>query len=222
MKKRIESDELPETKRRILDAGVGLMRVRGYNGTSLDDICEAAGVTKGGFFHYFKSKDEIAKAAIAEFAQQRARVFQGAAFRNLADPLDRVFGRLDFAIEAAKSGRMSKGCLIGTLAQELSFTNPELRTACRDSFQRAAEDFEKDLTEAKAAHSPNAAFDPRKLAALYVTIMQGSFILVKAADSSEVMADNFEQLRDHIRMLFGGVRAGAGTKTAKPAGVARN
>src|SRR5260370_1381794 len=101
MKEQIETAEWPETKRRLVDAGVNLMRARGFNATSLDDICSTAEVTKGGFFHYFKSKDEIARAAIAEFADAKARSFQNAPFRKLKDPLDRVFGRLDFAIESA-------------------------------------------------------------------------------------------------------------------------
>src|SRR5260370_3661173 len=113
MRHRIETVEWPETKRRLVDAGVSLMRSRGFNATSLDDICAAAGVTKGGFFHYFKSKDEIATAAVAEFAEVKARDFQNAPFRKLGDPLDRVFGRLDVAIESATAPRMTQRCLVG-------------------------------------------------------------------------------------------------------------
>src|SRR5260370_17412075 len=130
MRHRIEKGEWRERKRRVVDAGVSLMRSRGFNATTLDDICAAAGVTKGGFFHYFKSKDEIAKAALAQFAGGKARDFQKAPFRKLADPLDRVLGRLDFVKESAGATRLTKGCLIGMLAQELSFTNPDLPPVC--------------------------------------------------------------------------------------------
>src|SRR5271167_651780 len=90
-----QTTELPETKRKLVDAGVGLMRKQGFNATTVDDICSAAGVTKGGFFHYFKSKEDIAKAAMARFRDGKRQDFDNAPFRKLADPLDRVYGRLD-------------------------------------------------------------------------------------------------------------------------------
>src|SRR5277367_5926926 len=92
--------ELPETKRKLVDAGVSLMRRQGFNATTVDDICWAAGVTKGGFFHYFKSKEDIAKAAVVRFHEGKRRDLDNAPFRKLADPLDRVYGRLDFAKES--------------------------------------------------------------------------------------------------------------------------
>ena len=79
-----QTSELPETKRKLVDAGVKLMRARGFNATTVDDICSAAGVTKGGFFHYFKSKDEIARAAVTRFHEGKAMDFQDAPFRKLA------------------------------------------------------------------------------------------------------------------------------------------
>ena len=197
------------------------MRARGFNATSLDDICAAAGVTKGGFFHYFKSKDEIAMAAVAEFAEAKARHFQNAPFRKLADPLDRVFGRLDFAIKSANATRMTKGCLIGMLAQEMSFTNAKIRGICRELFLRIGQDFEKDLAEAKAIHAPKAAFDPRNLATLYVTLVQGSIIMAKAADSNAVMVQNLEQFRHYVQVLFCTTHKSVGKRAARPQGTAR-
>lgn len=222
MKKSIHLAEQPETKRRLVGAGIDLMRARGFNGTSLDDICQAAGVTKGGFFHYFKSKDEVARAAIVEFAEERARTFREAPFNHLADPLERVLGWLDFAIESAKSGRLTKGCLIGTLAQELAFTNPDLRNVCWNSLQQMAESFEKDLIEAKEACAPRAAFEPKKLASLYVAAVQGSLLLAKTAESNKITADNLEQLRQYVEMLFAGASVASGKKSTKPAGSSRS
>jgi TetR/AcrR family transcriptional repressor of nem operon len=56
-----QNSEMPATKRKLVEAGIKLVRAQGYNATTVDDICAAAGVTKGGFFHYFKSKEELAK-----------------------------------------------------------------------------------------------------------------------------------------------------------------
>src|SRR5712664_2720420 len=119
MSKRLQKTELPETKRKLVDAGVNLMRNRGFNATTVDDICAAAGVTKGGFFHYFKSKADLATAAVIRFNELKAQQFADAPFRRLPDPLERVFGRLDFAKESwGRNKGLTKGCLVGMFAQE--------------------------------------------------------------------------------------------------------
>src|SRR3954451_21734703 len=120
MSKRTTTTEVPETKRKLVDAGVQLMRSRGFNATTVDHICAAAGVTKGGFFHYFKSKDDLAAAAVARFHELKEEEFARAPFRDLPDPLDRVLARLDFAKAAMGGDRgVTKGCLLGMFAQEM-------------------------------------------------------------------------------------------------------
>lgn len=214
------SMELSGTKRKLVDAGVKLMRARGYNATTVDDICADAGVTKGGFFHYFKSKDDVAHTALAHFHEDRMKSYEDAPFRKLADPLDRVFGRLDF-VKASIGGdhHVTKGCLIGMFAQELAVTNPEIGEVCRNYFERMVRDFSHDLTEAKAAHAPAAKFDPKAVAQFYLSIVQGSLMLAKIAGGNEVLHDNIEQFRSHLKFLF----SPAGAKpAARSASKSRN
>jgi TetR/AcrR family transcriptional repressor of nem operon len=223
MTTRDEITELPETKRKLVDAGVKLMRAQGFNATTVDNICSVAGVTKGGFFHYFKSKEDIARAAVARFGYGKHQDFHGAPFRNLADPLDRVYGRLDFIKDSiGGGGRVTKGCLIGMLAQELSFTHPELRDACQASFLRMAQDFEKDLAEAKSIHAAGADFDAKSLAMLFVSLFQGSSMLAKTLESNEVLLKNIEQFRRYLEMLFGQTGRTTGGHSAKVHGRSRN
>jgi len=204
-----------ETKLKLVDAGIKLMRARGYNATTVDDICTDAGVTKGGFFHYFKSKDDIAHVAVTHFFEEKAKNYEAAPFRKEADPLDRVFGRLDYIKESAgPKNRVTKGCLIGVLAQELAFTNPEIRDICHSFFSRIVRDFSQDLVEAKAAHSPTVKFDPRAVAEMYVSIVQGSLILAKIAEHNDVLHDNIEQFRNYLKFLFGSVDAKQSVKSA--------
>ena len=204
MQKESQTSELPETKRKLLEAGVSLMRARGFSATSVDEICASAGVTKGGFFHYFKSKDELAKAALQLFVDGKSIEYAKAPFHDLVDPLNRIYGRLDYAIESVGGRvRTTRGCLIGMLAQELSSTNPEMRALCQSAFQRIAQNFEKDLVEAKAKYAPEADFDPQKVAMFYVSFFQGASLIAKSADSNAVLIDNMEQFRSYLQALFG-------------------
>ncbi|HTI73113.1 MAG TPA: TetR/AcrR family transcriptional regulator [Candidatus Limnocylindria bacterium] len=196
--------EMPETKRKLVDAGVRLMRLKGFTATTVDDICEAAEVTKGAFFHYYKSKEDLAKAAITRFGENQFADSHAAPYRKLADPLQRVYGRLDYVKESSGGTRhLTKGCLVGTVAQELSFTHSALRSSCQDAFLRVAGDFEKDLAAAKSVHAPQADFDPKKLATLFVSIFQGSLIMAKASEDNTVLSDNLEQFRRYLQTLFG-------------------
>lgn len=211
--------ELPETKRKLVDAGVNLMRRQGFNATTVDNICSEAGVTKGGFFHYFKSKEDLAQAAVTRFREVKAGDFDGAPFRKLADPLDRVWGRLDYVKESSGGAdRPTRGCLVGVFAQELSFTHPELREACQSGFTRMAEDFEKDLVEAKKLYAPKADFNPKNVALLYLTIIQGSLMVAKAAAANDVLMENVEQFRRYLQSLFGMTRPDAGSDSRKRKG----
>jgi TetR/AcrR family transcriptional repressor of nem operon len=56
----IASPATANARDRLLDASLRLVRERGYNATSVDEFCQAAGVTKGAFFHHFRSKEELA------------------------------------------------------------------------------------------------------------------------------------------------------------------
>lgn len=204
MTNRLPSTKPSETKFKLVDAGINLMRAHGYNATTVDDICTAAGLTKGGFFHYFKSKDEIAKAALDHFYQGKAKDYTEAPFRKLADPLDRVFGRLDF-VKTASGGpdHPTKGCLIGVFAQELSFVNEDFRAACQGYFSKIADDVEKDLVEARSAHPPRFDFDPKSVALMYIAIVQGSLLQAKTSGSNAVLASNIEQFRTYLQCVFG-------------------
>ena len=51
-----------DARTRLLDAGMQLLRERGYDATRVEDLCTAAGVTKGAFFHHFASKADYGVA----------------------------------------------------------------------------------------------------------------------------------------------------------------
>ena len=61
----METKALHGSKTKLLEAALQVIRTKGYAATTVDDICEQAGVTKGSFFHHFKSKDELALSAAA-------------------------------------------------------------------------------------------------------------------------------------------------------------
>jgi TetR/AcrR family transcriptional regulator, transcriptional repressor for nem operon len=192
-----------QTKRKLLDAAMKLMVRKGFKATTVDEICSEAGLTKGSFFHYFKDKEDLAKVAAKHYYEFQQWMFDGADFRSIADPLERVYGRLDFIASYARNPQMPKSCLIGNFAQEVSGTHEGIRGVCEGIFNSTAVDFERDVAAAKLKHAPNADFVPAQIGRLYVTLFQGSMIMAKASANSAIIEENVEHLRRYIEYLFG-------------------
>src|SRR6202047_1578340 len=119
-----------ESKIRFLDAAVQVIRAKGYSAMTIDDVCLAAGLTKGSFFHHFKSKEELALAAAGHFAAMAESLCAQAPYRALDDPLDRLLGYVDFR-KTILQGRLPEfTCLLGTMVQETFESHPAIRQAC--------------------------------------------------------------------------------------------
>ena len=126
-----------DAKAKLLTAALSVIRTKGYAAMSVDELCGAAGVTKGAFFHHFKSKDELGVAAAEHWSQVTGALFAEAPYHKHKDPLDRVLAYLDFRKALLKGGVPEFTCLIGTMVQEIYETNPDIRRACEASISMA-------------------------------------------------------------------------------------
>src|SRR3546814_12533864 len=81
---------------RLLDVALRVIREKGYHATTVDELCAAAGVTKGAFFHHFKSKEDVAVQAARHWSEVTGALFASAPYHRHRDPLDRVRASLGF------------------------------------------------------------------------------------------------------------------------------
>ena len=139
---------------RLLDAAVDVIRGQGYSATTVDDICARAGLTKGGFFHHFRSKEDCAVAAAAHFAARADTLFEAAPFRRLADPRERVLGYVEFRKSILQGALPQFTCLLGTMVQEAYETHPEIRAACDRYIGEHAAFVAKDIADARRSTRP--------------------------------------------------------------------
>ena len=138
------TEKRPQTKDKLLDAAHQLMLGKGYVATTVDEICEAAKVTKGSFFHYFESKDDLAETLLERVCESSSPL-RGPELTE-KDPLKRIYARIDFVIEMVRKCGDVKGCIVGTFGQELSDTHPKIRELCRESFNLMAKQFVREIT----------------------------------------------------------------------------
>ena len=206
-----------ESKKKLLDAALHLIRAKGYTATRVEDVCEAAGLTKGSFFHHFKSKEDLALAAAEYWSLRTGQLFRGAAYHAPSDPVDRLLAYVDFRKSLLKGDLPEFTCLVGTMVQEVYETNPHLREACEGSIWGHAATLEPDIAEAMRRHGVTGEWTPRSLALYTQAVIHGSFILAKAHGGPEVAAASIDHLRRYIEMLFGrsGSRTNAETRTQR-------
>ncbi len=187
---------------RLLDAAVLVIREKGYCSTSVDDLCAAAGVTKGAFFHHFKSKEELAVAAADYWTVNANTLFANAPFQQRATPRERVLGYIDFRAEIIRGTTAQFTCLAGTMAQETFQTNPAIRDACYASISGHAVTLERDIADALPGPSMDKAATAQSLALHTQAVLQGAFILAKAKNDPGIAIASIAHLRRYFEFLF--------------------
>ena len=190
------------SKTRLLNAAVRIIRTRGYTATRIEDICVAADLTKGSFFHHFSSKEDLALAAVQHWDTITSDLFASAPYQTLSDPLDRLLAYVDFRKALLKGNLPDFTCLVGTMVQEVYDTHPSIRDACNQAISDHAATLEPDIAEAMRMYGVQAEWTPRSLALYTQAVVQGAFILAKAGDGPDVAATSLDHLRRYIERLF--------------------
>jgi TetR/AcrR family transcriptional repressor of nem operon len=191
-----------DSKTKLLDAAMHVIRAKGYAGTTVDDICREAGVTKGSFFHHFRSKDELAVAAAGHFSDMAEGFFASAPFHRADDPLERLLGYVDFRATILQGEIPEYTCLLGTLVQETYATHPDIRAACEAAVAAHIAGLTPDIEAAKKRYAPHASWSAESIGYFIQSVLQGAFILAKAKQSPEVARESLAHLRRSLEALF--------------------
>lgn len=194
----------PAARTRLLDAALSLFRARGYAATTVDELCAAAGVTKGAFFHHFRTKEEVAVAAAHHWSAVTGALFEAAPYHAPDDPLARVFAYLDFRAALVRGPAEEFTCLAGTLAQETFASATAIRDACGASIAGHARTLEADFEAALAAHpaARSRGVTAAGLALHTQVVLQGAFVVAKATDDAGAVLDALAHLRRYLSLLF--------------------
>ncbi len=192
----------PNARDGILDAALRVIREKGYGATSVDDLCQTAGVTKGAFFHHFKSKEALGVAAARHWSDTIAPKFARAPYHNPADPLDRVLAYLDFRRGLIRGPASEFSCVAGTMVQETHQSSPMIRDACYEAITEHAQTLEADIAAAIAKYGIAIETTAASLALYSQTVLQGAFIVAKAKNDPQVAIDSIDHLRAYFEMLF--------------------
>ena len=187
---------------KILDATLALVRQQGFAATSVDELCKAAGVTKGAFFHHFNSKEALGVAAADYWSETTGEMFAAAPYHAIEDPVERILGYVTLRKALLDGETAEYTCLVGTMVQEAFSSNPAIRDACKTSIFGHAETLEQDIQQAIDALHLKPDWTARSLALHTQAVLQGAFILAKASGDRSVAEEMVDHLARYIRSLF--------------------
>ena len=183
------------TRLRIVDATVGLMYAKGVEGTSLDDVRAAAGVSKSQLYHYFADKDALVREVISA---QAAHVLaaQGTALTQL-DSLAALRRWCD-CILALNRGHANGGCPIGSLANELANQSEQARALLVAGFNTWEDRLAEGLAKMQENGELGRSAVPRDLAIGVLSAVQGGLLLAKTSRSEGPLKVALDMAFDHV------------------------
>lgn len=174
------------TRERILKASQQLILSVGFSGMTIDAICNATGLTKGGFFHHFASKDALGEATLDYFWQSVQQRQNTAAYQQLNSDVAKLLGYIDQAIEDYQQPLIKDGCMLAIFTMELSDTNPSLHAKSASYFQQWQTELIAMLTTAASEHDLKN-FDAKSWSELLITTIEGGLLLGRAQNDNSVI-----------------------------------
>lgn len=180
-----------DARTRILKSASDLMHDKGYSAVGIAEVCKGAGVQKGSFYHFFRSKQALALAVLDAYWKHGVPVFEALENPDVP-PLERLkafFGAQRASHEAcrAECGAV-RGCLIGNLSLELSTQDSDVRDALQAILRRQIDALEVLVRDIQAAHD-SCGRSPRTVARDVLAYIEGQTLLAKAENDPSGMKD---------------------------------
>lgn len=195
------------TRQKLLEVGEALILERGYGGTSLNDILNETGLTKGAFFHYFKNKDELALAVLDNYLAEDLAAFEDftATSEKLADnPLQEILIFLKLFEEYLESlDAPPPGCVLAAYTYEHTLLDKKVRQRVTVSFKEWQGYYENKVEKLIAWRKPKIDVTVTDLAQTIMAILQGGFLISRAYSDKTMTIRLSAQYRNYLNLLFG-------------------
>lgn len=173
----------------LVDAGLTVMATHGYNGTSIQDIVDAAKVPKGSFYTYFKSKEDFAIAALERVSEARMQASRKLLSERAIPPFERLQRFFESSVPSCDDS-VNGGCFIGNMCQEMSESNEAIRLKVRQMLRNKTLLVEDVLEEARLEGSLKSKVSPANLAEFLFNAWEGAVMRAKASKSRDAI-DSF-------------------------------
>jgi TetR/AcrR family transcriptional repressor of nem operon len=174
-----------DARGKILSAAQTLIEQRGYTALGVAEICAAAGVPKGSFYHFFESKQALALTVVNEHWTAQRRQWTELLGSD-RPPLQRLRDLFEATETVQRVGQRDHGnvvgCLFGNLALELRNQAEEVQHRLQEIFDAQIDLIERVVAEARERGDTAATVDTREAARSIVAQLEGQVLFAKLLD----------------------------------------
>jgi TetR/AcrR family transcriptional repressor of nem operon len=168
---RVSREKFAENRERILQVAGELFRAKGFDGIGVAEIMKAAGLTHGGFYGHFSSKDDLAREASKALVAKTKERWQTVIDNAPKEPLDALLRHY-----LSRRNLESSDCVFASLTQEVSRHGP----AMQSTFTGGLMDLATILEQVTPGDTPE---ERRRKALASLSSMMGAVILARAMDN---------------------------------------
>ena len=189
----------PKTRQRIIEAALYLFWLQGYTATGIAEILERSAANAGSFYHFFKTKEELLLAVLELYLQTLDPIVVNPVAIRLQDPIERVFGILEFYRGNLLATGCTYGCPIGRLALEIPEEQFRVHKRLADNFDGWTSAVQAFLEDAHGRLP--AQTNLQTLSKFVLTVMEGGVMQARAQRQIAPFDASVEHLRGYFQLL---------------------
>jgi TetR/AcrR family transcriptional regulator, transcriptional repressor for nem operon len=186
------------TRDKILEHAARIMQEKGFNNTGIQEILQSAGVPKGSFYFYFRSKDELGLALIDYYAALSSAACESVLKSDEGAPLKRLKFFFENRRHFLEQQDTRAGCPIGNLTQEMGIINDAFRTKLRAVFDQIRSSIGECLEQAQDLREIDPGLDPVRTADFILNSWEGALLRMKAEANTEPLVLFEKMVFDHL------------------------
>jgi TetR/AcrR family transcriptional repressor of nem operon len=188
----------PNTRDRIIETGAEIVHRKGFNHTGIQEILNAAGVPKGSFYNYFKSKEDFGLQIIDYFSAHFQQIAKKTLEDNRISPLSRIYAFLTAFMQHFESQNYAGGCAIGNLAQEMGDLSPAFRKKLSEAMDMMVDAYSRVLAAAQIDGKIKKSLNIRDTASFIIASWHGAIIQMKLTRSLNPLKNHRKFIFDHL------------------------
>lgn len=196
----------PPMREQILAAAEAAVLAKGFNGTSIDELIAAVGISKSGFFYHFQGKTDLAKALLQRYVDQDDRIFDAIFSRAedlIDDPLHSFLAGIKMLAEVfADLPNGHPGCMVAAICYHEQLFDRDVRALNEAAVLGWRTRFRSRLERIAERYPPNIPVDLDDMADMLSAVADGGIVLSKVTKEADRLPRQILLYREFIRLVF--------------------